>query len=347
MCFLFVQIHKQTADSPTVHSNLQQPHVNVQHVIASFPDPPPDADAAAKHPGGGSSGCVGDPVKVGLSTLQSFLRGGRAVSVERDLPLASLADFVEENVSPWSTECWLYDRRVCLLLLQILIGSQHLYHICNSAAELHPRSIFLVWPNRKTEEVENPEGSKTRPTEGRETLNQEVTSRSTNPCGRIQTIWMRQGSPRVVLTPHPIVAISVMRSHVGKLIQYCLGPQQSAPLSSAATRAESPFRRGVLHLASQLQQGDDGPQIDDMVAMLQVLLWGPCVPPWNHSTSAVNNWLAVKRASLVMELAERGLDEGRAAPDWEDFVHLHYVSSTDPETVVRVSSQLRVTADTD
>lgn len=79
-----------------------------------------------------------------MSTVQHLLWKGHCVSIERDLPLATLEDFVQESTALQNTDCLLYDKQVCLLLLQILIGSQHLYNNSVSAPELIPREIDLI-----------------------------------------------------------------------------------------------------------------------------------------------------------------------------------------------------------
>ncbi|XP_044217021.1 inactive tyrosine-protein kinase PEAK1 isoform X3 [Thunnus albacares] len=356
---------QQTKTDETLSARIkhQPSHVNVQNVIAYFqpsstlknnsdslqtqdPARPSKSECtAAKPPGGGSPEC---PLNINLPTIQSVLQQGHCVSVERDLPHVTLEDFVQESSSLQSTECAVYDRQVCVLLLQILLGSQHLYHLC-AAAELRPREIFLVWPNK---EGENEAGFNTSKTERSDRLKEEMELEKMEKKGRIQMLWKTQGSPRVVLTPvssapfvlHPFTSI---KSKIGALIQYCWGPQESF---TSPPQSKSPYRRGLSYLASLLQNESSGPQMADMVTMLQVLLWGPRLPLFNHkgsTTTAVHNWLTIKRALLVMKLAERGLIQDQSALDWEDCVCLQYLSFTDPETVVSVNSQLSLTLNVD
>eukprot|EP00064_Thunnus_orientalis_P004527 superscaffoldBa00000412_g4539 len=363
---LALRVNKQqTKTDETLSARIkhQPSHVNVQNVIAYFqpsstlknnsdslqtqdPARPSKSECtAANPPGGGSPEC---PININLPTIQSVLQQGHCVSVERDLPHVTLEDFVQESSSLQSTECAVYDRQVCVLLLQILLGSQHLYHLC-AVAELRPREIFLVWPNK---EGENEAGFNTSKTERSDRLKEEMELEKMEKKGRIQMLWKTQGSPRVVLTPvssapfvlHPFTSI---KSKIGALIQYCWGPQESL---TSPPQSKSPYQRGLLYLASLLQNESSGPQMADMVTMLQVLLWGPRLPLFNHkgsTTTAVHNWLTIKRALLVMKLAERGLIQDQSALDWEDCVCLQYLSFTDPETVVSVNSQLTLTLNVD
>lgn len=373
---LSVQVHKQSDESSSAPTKQQRLHVNVQDVIAHFqasntprndsstfktqdPSRPfrPDC-TVAKPPGGGSTEYATAHVNINLPSVQSFLQKGLLVSVERDLPHATLEDFVQDNSMLQSTDCLDYDRQVCALLLQILMGTQHLYNSA-TAAELRPRGIFLVWPNRENEEGDNKleqdaceikRGFKTN------TWKEEMEWGKTEKKGKIQMLWRTHGSPRVVLTPlssalsdpHPLTDI---KSQIGALIQYCLHSQESlTPLDSVPAMSKSSYRRGLLYLASLLQSESSGPQMADTVAMLQALLWGPRVSLFNHRgsmTTAVHNWLTIKRALLVMKLAERGLIQDQSALDWEDCMCLQYLSFTDPETVMSVTSQLWLTLNMD
>ncbi|XP_076583088.1 inactive tyrosine-protein kinase PRAG1 [Chaetodon auriga] len=366
---LGLRVHKQTDESSSAHTKHQPSHVNVQDAIAHFqpsntprndfnmlqaqnpPHPFKAGCIAAKPPGGGST----EYDHMNVPSAQSFLMKGHSVSVERDLPHATLEDFVQDCSSLQSTDCLDYDRQVCVLLLQILQGSQHLHNISTSAAELRPREIFLVWPNRQTGEGGNKleQDASVMKTSR---LKGEVEWDKTGKKGQIQMLWRTHGSPRVVLTPlssalsvpHPLVHI---KSQIGALVQYCLHSRDRlTSLGSVPTLSKSSYRRGLLHLASLLQSESSGPQMADMVAMLQVLLWGPHVPLFDHRrpmTTTVHHWLTIKRALLVMKLAERGLIQDQSALDWEDCMCLQYLSFTDPEAVVSVASQLWLTLSVD
>ncbi|XP_049910927.1 inactive tyrosine-protein kinase PEAK1 [Epinephelus moara] len=374
---LGLRAHKQTDEASSAHTKHQPSHVNVQDVITQFQasstprsessilqnqDPffPLKSDCtAAKSPGGGSTECATDHENISLPSVQSFLQRGLSVSVERDFPQATLEDFVQDSSSLQSTDCLDYDRQVCALLLQVLMGSQHLYNISATAAELRPRGIFLVWPSRENEEGENKlehDASEIKSSFKTSRWKDEMERLQAAKQGKIQMLWRTYGSPRVVLTPLSS-ALSVpnpltyIKSQIGNLIQYCFHSQESqTPLGSAPTLFMSSHRQGLLYLASLLHSDSSGPQMADMVATLQVLLWGPRVPLFNHRgsmTTAVHNWLTIKRALLVMKLAERGLIQDQSVLDWEDCMCLQYLSFTDPETVVSVTSQLWLTPNTD
>lgn len=336
-----MQVHKHTDKSSSAHTEHLPPHVNVQDVVAYFhPRDVMKSDSnnafpmqlgctATRPPGEVSSERT---VAHELASVQSFLQRGHPVSIERDLPLFTLDDFVHSGNLLQSSD---YERHVCELMLQVLIGLAHLYNHSGSASELRPREIFLVWPHTGEEQERN--GGL------REEFEHEETKRSI----KIQMLWRTHGWPRVVLipvmrarnVPHTLIYI---KSQIRALIQFCLQPHDSRT-SLGSGPAPSSHRKGLLYLASELQSEGSGPQLEHMVATLQVLIWGPRIPlfdPRNHVTVCVHNWLTVKRALFVMRLAERGLIQDQRALSWEDMMCLKYLSFVDSEAVVSITGQL-------
>lgn len=346
-----LQVHKQADETSPAPVKNQPPHVNVQDIIAYFQPStassasPPDCTPATP-PGGSSTEYGADPENASVPDVQSFLLRGHAVSVERDLPHATLEDFVRESRPLQSAERLDYDRQVCSLLLQILMGSHHLYKNSASAAELRPQEILLVWSSRETETGEDK--TKQEALKGSKTSSQkeEMEWEKTEEKGRVQMLWRTQGSPHVVLVPSSSAPsapppLASIKFQIADLIKFCLRPQECSPSLDSAPYISS-YQKGLLHLSSLLQ-GESESQMTDMTAMLQVLLWGPRVPLFNprgSTTTAVHNWLTIKRALLVMKMAERALVQDQSALDWEDCMCLQYLSFTDSETVVSVTGPL-------
>lgn len=304
---LFVQVQKQTDQSPP--TGAKQQHVNVQHVVAHFQPqseatlPPNDLNAACSvtNPPLGGSTCNPDH---DVPSVRGLLLKGYAVSVERDRPHLTLEEFVEQSRSVQNTSSVAHHRQLCVLLLQVITGSHHLYN-SGCAAKLRPAEIMLVWPPKGAEERED----------------------------------LRRGSPRVVLSldssycggPH---LLGYIKTQIGALIQYCLSNQENLTSS---------YQHGLLQLASALRTAGSGLQMADTAATLQVLLWGPRLSLLDHRlpvSSTVQNWLTTKRALLVLKLAERGLVQDGSALDWEDSLCIKYLSSTDGQVVVRAVLRL-------
>ncbi|CAI5639242.1 inactive tyrosine-protein kinase PEAK1 [Oreochromis niloticus] len=348
---LGLRVHKHTDEVFSAHIQRQPPHVNVRDVITYFPSsnsyrtsetrdpaagsPNPRSECnPANPPGGSSTERAAEATNLSKLTVQSFLQKGQAVSVERDVPHASLDDFVKDSSSLQSTDSVRYYRQVCALLLQILMGTHHLYSKRGTAAELKPQEILLVWPNRKRDKAEhnlNEDGSEEK---------EETEWENTPEKGRIQTLWRTKGCPRVVLKPQTFSQpLTSIKSQITALIQACCQESATSPGSDVC---KSSYQKGLLHLSSLLES-DSGTQMMDMVAMLQVLLWGPHVSIFNQggpATTVIHNWLTVKRALLVMKLAESGLIEDRSLLDWEECMCLQYLSFTDSETVASVANEL-------
>lgn len=340
-----MQVHKQTAGAPSANTKPHSSHVNVQDVIVHFqpsntlrndsitvysrdPSSPFKIGCTASEaPDRGSTESAKHPTNTSLPSVQSLLLQGHSVSIVRDLSHVTLEDFVQDSSSLQSTEHVVYDRQVCFLLVQILTASHHLHNISAATAELGPRDILLVWPRKERGEGEHK--SEQDSSKGKRSFMWQKS---------IQALWRTRGSPRVVLTPKLSAQCEPhsIKSQMGALIQYCLHPH-------APSLSMSLYRSGLLYLSSLLQNEGTGPRIADMVSMLQVLLWGPCVPLLNlrgYTTTAVHNWLTIKRALLVMKLAEKGLIQDQTALSWEECMCVRYLSFTDPETVVSVTSQL-------
>ncbi|XP_041861349.1 inactive tyrosine-protein kinase PEAK1 [Melanotaenia boesemani] len=361
---LGLRVHKQTneASSRTKHQPL---HANLQHILAYFqptdflensattlqaptaPSCPSTSDCSPYTPAGSSTENAPDAPNISPPTVQSFLQSGHCVSIERDLPHATLQDFVQQSRWLQSNECLDYDRQVCVLLLQILMGSHHLYNNSAAAVELRPQDVFLVWPSWERENGENT--LKRDASEGWSSRQKgKIEWEKMEEKEQIQVLWKTHGSPRVVLTPKSstlsgLQLLASIKIQIEALIQLFLQPQESPTcLGTVPLLSKSPYRRGLLHLSSMIKS-ESRLQMTDMVAMLQVILWGPRVPFLDHrgsSITAVHSWLTIKRALLVMKLAEKGLIQDQSALDWEDSMCLQYLSFTDSETIQNVVTQL-------
>ncbi|XP_047230464.1 inactive tyrosine-protein kinase PEAK1 [Girardinichthys multiradiatus] len=333
---LGLRVCKETKPAPSARNN-EPLHANVQDVITYFQpsinrenetttmqdlSSSAESDCRAPNPSDGGSTEKASYCPSTTLTVKSLLQRGHCVTIERDLPHATLEDFVQDSCSVQHRECQDYDRQVCVLLLQVVMASHHLYSNRAAAAELRPREILLVWPSR-------------------ERYNSGDVLEGDGQRGWVQELWRKYGSPCVLVTPQSALLapqpLTSIKCQMGALIQFCLGPQEGPREPTLSI-----FRRGLLHLTSLLQS-ETGPQMTDIMAMLQVLLWGPRVTFNNTASSlvtAVQNWLTVKQALLVMKLAEARLIQDQSSLDWEDYMCLKYLPFTDSETVVGVATHL-------
>ncbi|XP_029488357.1 inactive tyrosine-protein kinase PEAK1 isoform X2 [Oncorhynchus nerka] len=347
------------------------PNVNIQQVIVSFPSCP----ALEKEPGTkntttsdssqsdqtGTESPDESRIEADQSqaeseessgpTVASLLLKGYAVTIERDLPQATLEDFVQEGRFLRSFKPLVYERQLSILLLQLALGLQHLCSNAATCAELKAQGILLVWPRERETEADKAEES------GRSEEIELLENEKEKIKGEIQELWRKWGTPRVALTNHtshsdpslfqPAHAPPSIQSQFGVLLEYCLYLSDNAPSqhtqSSDGAIQSSPYLPGLLQLASWLQDEGSGLQIADVVGVLQALLWGPRVELFRVNPpvpSTLHNWLSVKQALLMLKLAEGGLIQDLPSLDWEHCLCLQYISFTDSETVMRATARL-------
>ncbi|CAB1324348.1 unnamed protein product [Coregonus sp. 'balchen'] len=349
------------------------PNVNIQQVIASFPScPAQEKELGTKNtitsdssqsdqtmtesPDGSRIEADKSQAESGESsgpTVVSLLLKGYAVTIERDLPQATLEDFVQEGRFMQSFKPLVYERRLSILLLQLAFGLQHL---CSNAATcpvLKAQGILLVWPMERGGGTEADKAEESGRSEEIELLENEKEKIK----GEIQELWRKCGTPRVALTNHPshsdpslfqpAHAAPSIQSQFGALLKYCLYLPDNASSqhtkSSDGVIQSSPYLPGLLQLASWLQDGGSGLQIADVVGVLQALLWGPRAELFRVNPtvpSTLHNWLSVKQALMLLKLAERGLIQDLPSLDWEHCLCLQYLSFTDSETVMRTTALL-------
>ncbi|KAG9350576.1 hypothetical protein JZ751_024465 [Albula glossodonta] len=301
-------------------------------------------------------------------TVLSLLRSGAyEVDIERDMPWATLEDFVEDGISLHQSEPQLYERRLCLLLLQLAQGLQHLHKHAATCAELQPQSIMLAWSERETiEELTEQTGETVTPdteteidnkeregSEGR--IQRKVHGEGGDLDTSVQGLWKKWGLPRVVITFQPLPESSQTAApeklHFGSLLRFCLHlPENSIPqepMASLEISQSSPYTQGLLLLASQLLDQESGVQTADVPGVLQALLWGPQAKLFQQNqpesgTTLLGSWLSVKRALLVQKMAELGLSERDRWLDHEDFLCLQYLSLSSPESVLKSITLLQL-----
>lgn len=311
-------------------------HVNVKHTVAYFQPTGNMKDPCLKTQAldfSSISGCTAANLSSGgtneyanysgnnlVSTVQHLLWKGHSVSVERDFPSTTLKDFVEESrMCSQNMDCVSYDKRLCFLLLQILQGTKHVDKHNSSAPSLIPSEILLVWPGIERRSPKTSGGHQN-----------EALHKTQVQTGHLHMLWDTQGCPRVVVSPQ--TAASSASPSFGALIQYCLNVHEGL-----AALYTSPYRKTLLYVASRHKDSSSSVNINEMINLLQMVLWGPTVSLLTHKgMSTVHSWLAMKRALFVMKLAEMGVDQ--ATLDWEDFLCLQYVAFTEPETVANVTS---------
>lgn len=328
---------------PFPHPNIQQGVIHFPRCTASTLASQSETTSEPSH-GGSTEACQDQ-------TVISLLEIGVGLTVLRDFPLGTLEDFVEEGHSLHCTLAEVYERRLCLLILQLVTGLQHLGNVVHR--ELKPQSFMLVWPSvtlKAVEPREYPSGMKKEWVVNSDTCNRESTvstDQQANGNMRVdmcQTMWEKWGTPRLVLSCNfedEVFQEETLQEHqLGDLLRYCL---HLTDIDSASLHQDTPYSPGLLWLVTQLTSDEPGIVMADVASALQVLLWGPRKGLFQQNqldSSLFTNWLLVKRSLLVLKLAEKGLFQDQRGLDWEDYLCLQYLCFTDPETMRRITAHM-------
>lgn len=347
---MFHQVHR---DDPV--SDISMPHPNIEQRVVHFPQcTATDQTSTSQHAQTTSEPSHGDTTEVcQQQTVADLLEKGFSVTVVRDFPLGTLEDFVEEGHSLHSTLPEVYERRLCLLALQLVQGLQQLGHF--KVRELKPQSVTLVWPPitskvadtreypsemKKVRDVDTSEG-----TPGITVSKEQIHNKGTK-SEICQTLWEKWGTPRVVLKSHfedeVFQEAASQEFQLGTLLMYCLHLTEDCS-SVWKLPQDTPYTPGLLWLVTQLTSEKPGLLLADVAGVLKALLWGPRQGLFQQNqleSSVFSNWLLLKRSLLVLKLAEKGLFQDQYGLDWEDYLCLQYLSLTDPKTMRSITERM-------
>lgn len=267
------------------------------------------------------------------------------MTVLRDFPQGTLEDFVQAERSLHCSLPDVYERRVCLLMLQLALGLQHLENHSAKHVELSPQRIMLVWLQPKSkglvEKDEDPKGVErnrfcinSNYAESPDTLYENRT------IIRVHTLWEKCGTPRVVISHTKVQGKSSQATsngnQLGALLNHCLH-------LNTGVHQNTKYTAGLLYLINQLTGENPRLQMAEIAGVLQALLWGPQAGLFEKNqpnTTVLYNWLMVKRSLLVLKFAEKGLLLKQQDFNWEEYLCLQYFAFTEPEMVLKTTAQL-------
>ncbi|XP_008583984.1 PREDICTED: tyrosine-protein kinase SgK223 [Galeopterus variegatus] len=333
--------------SVPVHFNIQQ---DCGHFVASVPssmltspdapkDPPP---ALPSHPPAQEQDCV--------------------VVITREVPHQTACDFVRDSAASHRAEPEAYERRVCLLLLQLCNGLEHLKQHGVIHRDLCLENLLLV---RCTPHAAAPGPPAAPPAPaaggapGDKQLPRLIISNflkaKQKPGG---TPNPQQQKSQARLAPE-IVSASQYRKfdefQTGILIYELL--HQPNPFEVRAQLRGQDYRQedlpalpalslyspGLQRLAHLLLEADPIKRIRVAEArrLLQCLLWGPrrelLEPPGAADEalcSTLHNWIDMKRALMMMKFAEKAVDRRRGV-ELEDWLCCQYLASAEPRALLQ------------
>ncbi|KAE8631067.1 hypothetical protein XENTR_v10001064 [Xenopus tropicalis] len=325
------------AEDTKSQSNLSLPvHFNIQQDCGNFVATVP---SSMLHP---------PNIPKGPSSNESSQTVGPAseqecvVVITREVPYLTAAEFVEESGSTHQLQPEVYERQVCLLLLQLCNGLEHLKEHGIIHRDLCLENLLLVhWQN-------SPEKIKDVKYVPRLIVSNFSKAKQRSGCEESKP---RRDKTR--LAPEIMAASQYKKFdefQTGILIYELL--HQPNPFEVRASLHEhdysqkdlpslpalSVYSRGLQHLAHLLLEADPIKRIriSEAKRVLQCLLWGPrkdlTDQPFSHEEAfhcALQNWIDMKRALLMMKFAEQAL-EPQQNISLEDWLCCQYLASADP-----------------
>ncbi|XP_073493156.1 inactive tyrosine-protein kinase PRAG1 isoform X2 [Phyllobates terribilis] len=319
------------------YSNLSLPvHFNIQqdcgHFLATVP-------SSLLHPSDTSKGGSTNETSqaVGLSSEEDCV-----VVITREVPYRTTADFVKESTSTHKTQPEIYERQVCLLLLQLCNGLEHLKEHAIIHRDLCLENLLLVHCHTTPDKlkdgkyvprliVSNFSKAKQRPGSEDSKLKRDKTRLAPEIMAASQYKKFDEFQTGILIyellhQPNPFEVRSSLHEH-----EYS---QKDLP----PLRNLSVYSRGLQHLAHLLLEADPIKRIriSEAKRILQCLLWGPrkdlTDQPFSHEEAlhcALQNWIDMKRALLMMKFAERALEPEHNI-SLEDWLCCQYLASADP-----------------
>ncbi|KAJ7423996.1 Pseudopodium-enriched atypical kinase 1 [Willisornis vidua] len=288
----------------------------------------------------------------------------RVVVITREVPQLTVADFVRQAEPRHAQSPDLYERQVCLLLLQLCLGLEHLkpYHITH--CDLRLENLLLV-PSRAGGSALGPEATEHGP--GSACPARLLVSNFSQAKQKSHMVDPEVLRDQSRLAPEIITATQYKKCdefQTGILIYEMLhlpNPFDENPelKEKEYTRADLPkipcrslYSQGLQQLASCLLNPNPSERIliSEAKGILQCLLWGPredlfhalsTSPSPSRRDAILQNWLDIKRTLLMIKFAEKSLERdcGIILEDWLCCQYLAFATTDSLYRIVRIMKQ--------
>ncbi|XP_025027567.1 pseudopodium-enriched atypical kinase 1 isoform X2 [Python bivittatus] len=355
--------------SLAIHFNIQQ---DCGHFLADVPvrllpwedpnSPEEEEDVEQKNEESLCTVEVSQKDSPGLQTTISKQRS-RVVVITREVPYLSVADFVQNSVDHHSSCPDLYERQVCLLLLQLCSGLEHLkpYHITHCDLRLENLLLVDCRPGRSLLNNESVELNPSAACSARLIVSN--FSQAKQKSHMVDPEVLKDQSR---LAPEIITATQYKKCdefQTGILIYEMLhlpNPFDENPelKEKEYTRADLPqipcrslYSLGLQQLAACLLNPNPSERIliSEAKGVLQCLLWGPredlfqtlraSTKPSQRET-VLQNWLDIKRTLLMIKFAEKSLDK-ECQVSLEDWLCCQYLAFATIDSLSRIVKIMR------
>ncbi|XP_069482279.1 inactive tyrosine-protein kinase PRAG1 [Ambystoma mexicanum] len=334
-----VKICKTDGSKTATYCSLSLPvHFNIQQDCGHFLATVPSSMSQSTKPQNASSAPSSAPA-AHTSNEQECV-----VVITREVPHQTAADLVKDSVSSHSTQPDVYERKVCFLLLQLCNGLEHLKEhgiihrdLCLENLLLARCQPSVAGKNSNDEKrlprliVSNFSKAKQRSGINNPKLKRDQARLAPEIVSASQYKKFDEFQTGILIyellhQPNPFE----VRAHLREQ-EYSQEDLPSIPKLSL-------YSAGLERLAHLLLEADPIKRIriTEAKRALQCLLWGPrkdlAERPFTHEEAlhgALQNWIDMKRALLMMKFAERAVDPERGI-ELEDWLCCQYLASTDP-----------------
>ncbi|XP_029140337.1 inactive tyrosine-protein kinase PEAK1 [Protobothrops mucrosquamatus] len=298
----------------------------------------------------------------GLQSTISKQRS-RVVVITREVPYLSVADFVRNSVDHHSRCPDLYERQVCLLLLQLCSGLEHLkpYHITH--CDLRLENLLLVGCRPSKSFLNHDSAELNRSTASPTRLLVSNFSQAKQKSHMVDPEILKDQSR---LAPEIITAMQYKKCdefQTGILIYEMLhlpnpfdeNPELKEKEYTWADLPQIPRRSlyslGLQKLAACLLNPNPSERIliSEAKGVLQCLLWGPredlfqslraSAKP-SQREAVLQNWLDIKRTLLMIKFAEKSLDK-ECQVSLEDWLCCQYLAFATIDSLSRIVKIMR------
>uniref|UniRef100_K9IPC2 Inactive tyrosine-protein kinase PEAK1 n=1 Tax=Desmodus rotundus TaxID=9430 RepID=K9IPC2_DESRO len=277
------------------------------------------------------------------------------VVITREVPRLTMADFVKGSLARHGKSPDVYERQVCLLLLQLCSGLEHLkpYHVTHCDLRLENLLLVHHQPRGTTHGLGPAE-----PSPSSSCLTRLLVSNFSQAKQKSHLVDPEVLRDQSRLAPEIITATQYKKCdefQTGILIYEMLhlpNPFEESPelKEKEYTRADlpriplrSPYSWGLQQLASCLLNPNPSERIliSDAKGVLQCLLWGPredlfqtfnTTPSPAQRSSLLQNWLDIKRTVLMIKFAEKSLDR-EGGVSLEDWLCAQYLAFATPDSL--------------
>lgn len=288
----------------------------------------------------------------------------RVVVITREVPYQTVADFVREGATRHERNPDLYERQVCLLLLQLCSGLEHMkpHHVTH--CDLRLENLLLVhcqsgnpWNFEVLEPNNNSSTGTSTPAINSACPARLIISNFSQAKQKRQMMDPDILRDQSRLAPEIITATQYKKCdefQTGILIYEMLhqpNPFEECPelKEREYTQADLPpvprrslYSQGLQQLARLLLTANPTERIliSEARACLQCLLWGPREDLFqslntSHREATLQNWLDLKRTLLMIKFAERSLDAD-CAVSLEDWLCCQYLAFATTDLLGRI-----------